>query len=124
MVDPLPNFFICLHFTFPNNIFFFLLASVFSCIQLWNLKTTECINTFKGGLTGSEGDVTINSIHFLPKTTDQFVICNRSNAVTLMNIQGQVGRSLTLYLYSLQSSLYACRKLYILDIVSSTNYCS
>lgn len=60
------------------------------CLQLWNLKTTECANTFKPSLSGSQGDVTINSIHILPKSSDHFVICNRSNTVTLMNLQGQV----------------------------------
>ncbi len=59
-------------------------------LQLWNLKTTECTHTFKPTTSGSLGDVTINSIHPLPKSNDQFVICNRSNTVTLMNTQGQV----------------------------------
>ena len=48
----------------------------------------------------AQGDVTINNIHVLPKINDQFVVCNKTNTVCIMNTQGQVLNIVTLTKFS------------------------
>lgn len=67
-------------------------ASSDGTVKLWNVKTTECVTTFKqfGSSNPSGLEVAVNSIHFMPKSTDQFIVCNKSSTVSIMNMQGQV----------------------------------
>lgn len=59
-------------------------------VRVWNLKTSECVNTFR-----VSGDTPINSVHPLPKSDNQFIVCNRTNTVVIVNIRGQIVKTLT-----------------------------
>ncbi|CAK5009796.1 unnamed protein product [Meloidogyne enterolobii] len=59
-------------------------------VKVWNLKSMECINTFR-----VQQEIPVMSVHLLPKSNDQFLICNRSNTIYVCNLQGQVVKTLT-----------------------------
>ncbi|VDN50124.1 unnamed protein product [Dracunculus medinensis] len=65
-------------------------ASSDGTVRVWNTKTCECVNTVR-----IAGDIAVNSVHPIPKSENQIVVCNRSNTVAVINIRGQIVKTLT-----------------------------
>lgn len=66
-------------------------ASSDGTIRLWSAKSTECLKTYAAAasLGSSDPETTVHSIHLLPKSPDNFLVCTRSNILSIMNTSGQ-----------------------------------
>ena len=83
------------HTSFVNDVHFsadgqtVISAGSDGCVRVWSAKTGECQQNFKP-LTSVGVEVPINSVHYHPRNPDQIIICNRTNTMVIMNLQGQV----------------------------------
>lgn len=99
------------HTSFVNEAIFtadshhVLSASCDGTVKVWSMKSGECVSTYKslGGASG--GDLTIHTITLLPKNPEQFIVCNKSSTVVIMNMQGQVCLTVPLFKRSPYSML-------------------
>ncbi|KAL0351289.1 UNVERIFIED_CONTAM: Suppressor of mec-8 and unc-52 protein1 [Sesamum calycinum] len=57
---------------------------------VWDVKTTDCLQTFKPPPPLRGGDASVNSIHLSPKNSDHIVVCNKTSSIYIMTLQGQV----------------------------------
>lgn len=62
-------------------------------VRVWDTKTCECVHAFRPPHVGSVGEVAVNSVHLLPGSQDQVVVCSRSSTVYVMTLHGHVVKS-------------------------------
>ncbi|KAI8992128.1 WD40-repeat-containing domain protein [Mycotypha africana] len=79
-------------------------ASSDGTVKIWDCKTTSCLNTItpqpameKGQLLpmGGLGTAAVQSITPLPRNSHQYLICNKTNTLYVMDTRGQIVRTLT-----------------------------
>jgi hypothetical protein len=67
-------------------------------LKVWDTKSTTCFHTvtLHEGQTvqGVAGGATISKVIPLPRTVDQFLVCNQSNIIYLVNLNAKVPDSL------------------------------
>ncbi|KAI9141881.1 WD40 repeat-containing protein SMU1-like protein [Paraphysoderma sedebokerense] len=67
-------------------------------VRIWDSKTTDCLSTiFPSSEGGGQGGIgkTVNTVVPLKTNPDQFLVCDKSSVVRLMNMRGQIVRSYT-----------------------------
>ncbi|XP_024461049.1 suppressor of mec-8 and unc-52 protein homolog 1 isoform X1 [Populus trichocarpa] len=62
-------------------------------VKVWDMKSTDCIHTFRTPPPLRGGDASVNSVHLFPKNTDHIVVCNMTSSVCIMTLHGQVVKS-------------------------------
>jgi WD40 repeat-containing protein SMU1 len=68
-------------------------ASSDGCVKVWDVKTTDCLQTIKPG--GMLKDVTVQSVFMLPKNIEHIVVCTKSSNAQIITIKGQVVKTFT-----------------------------
>ncbi|CAO3621878.1 unnamed protein product [Cunninghamella echinulata] len=99
------------HSSFVNDVIFssdntkILSTSSDGTVKIWDTKTSACLHSIipqpsnvndKSVLNpvGGLGSQSVQQIIPLPKTIDQFLVCNKSNILYIMNIRGQILKTL------------------------------
>ncbi|KAF8037877.1 hypothetical protein BT93_B0650 [Corymbia citriodora subsp. variegata] len=70
-------------------------ASSDCTVKVWDVKTSDWLQTFKPPPPLRGGDASVNSVHLFPKNADHIFVCNKTSSIYIMTLQGQVVKSLS-----------------------------
>ncbi|KAJ7015297.1 hypothetical protein NC653_004568 [Populus alba x Populus x berolinensis] len=62
-------------------------------VKVWDMKSIDCIHTFRTPPPLRGGDASVNSVNLFPKNTDHIAVFNMTSSVCIMTLQGQVVKS-------------------------------
>lgn len=62
--------------------------------QLWDIKTTECVRVMRAE-PASMADITVHAIALAPRNPEHLLVCNRSNTLYVLTLQGQLVKKLS-----------------------------
>ena len=63
-------------------------------VKLWDLRTTECLLTFRpgAGMAAAPGmsEVAVHTLQAVPNNPDQIFVCTRSSSAYILTLQGHI----------------------------------
>lgn len=70
-------------------------ASSDGTIKLWDIRTTDCLLTFRPGMMGPSGgpsirETAVHTLQWVPGNPDQVFVCTRSAEAYIFTLQGQL----------------------------------
>eukprot|EP01104_Vermistella_antarctica_P009849 TRINITY_DN257_c1_g2_i1.p1 TRINITY_DN257_c1_g2~~TRINITY_DN257_c1_g2_i1.p1 ORF type:complete len:553 (+),score=158.85 TRINITY_DN257_c1_g2_i1:82-1740(+) len=85
-----------------------LTASSDGTVKIWNAKTTDNIASFRPPQDQATLEPTIHNIKALPRHPDQFIVCNSSSTLFIINLRGQLIRSMSANIQGIKEFVHCC----------------
>lgn len=68
-------------------------ASSDGTMRVWNIKTTDCLFTFRLPASNASEEPAVHTVLPMPRNVDQLLVCGRQSSVHIISDKGQVVRT-------------------------------